>query len=112
MSNKIEFKNGSIIELVENNDNVRSERGNKQLENGLPKALRTIPMPEVKPPRASNDNCICRNNKQITYIKIYKNNETNKWILYIEGDYDYESDYQRYEDVEIEYCPFCGRKLN
>ena len=53
--------------------------------------------------------CIIQDNNE--YCNIYKDDETNKWILSLEGNYDWDYEEQEYVEVEIEYCPFCGRKL-
>jgi len=42
---------------------------------------------------------------------IYKDDETRKWILSVEGDYDFDYEEQGYVEINIEYCPFCGRRL-
>jgi hypothetical protein len=55
--------------------------------------------------------CSCYDNNVHDYCQIYKNDD-GKWILSLQGDYDFDADYQIHEDVEITYCPFCGRKLD
>lgn len=45
-------------------------------------------------------------------MKIFQS-VSGKWYLRVEGSgWDYYSDCFEYTDLLIEYCPYCGRKLD
>ena len=57
-----------------------------------------------------NNNCQCISQETNENCMIYKS-DYGKWVLSIESRYDFQYDEQEYAEVEVEYCPFCGRKL-